>query len=724
MPGLISTKLIIKMKKINRLLLLATFFITTFSKADEGMWLPFLLNRNYEDMKKNGLKLTPEQIYDINNASLKDAIVSFGGFCTAEVISKKGLILTNHHCGYDAIAGASSKENNYLKNGFWAKKMEEEIAIPGLSATFIIRMEDVTEAISKELKEGMSPQERAMKIQEISKILTDEASKGTQYEAFVRDFFEGNEFYLFVKETYKDVRLVGAPPSDIGKYGYDTDNWVWPRHTGDFSLFRIYADGSNSPIEYDTDNVPLTPKHHLPISLKGVNEGDFAMVMGFPGSTDRFLSSFGVKQAIELDQPKRVELRADKLEIMKRYMDQDETVHLNYASKYAQVANYWKYFIGQTEQLKNNNVYGKKQDLEAQFKLFAEKNTLYANVLKDLEDSYNVLNKYNAFSVFINEAIFSVDVNLFAYRMLGLGNALESDNKELITANVANMRERANDFFEKFNPDIEAVIISRMYERYYNELPKDQQAEYILNIGNKSKGNFNKFVANLRKKSIFFNQDKFNAFLDNPTKKVLDKEPLYQLVSSVLASIRANNSRPDLAEARAKQSEAYRLFVKGLREMQPDKKFYPNANSTMRLTHGQVLPYEPRDAVKYNYVSTIDGIFEKEIPGNYEFTVPERLRSLWKAKDYGQYADKDGQLIVNFLTNNDITGGNSGSPVIDGEGNLIGTAFDGNWEAMSGDIYFEPNIQRTIVCDIRFVLFIVDKYAGATNLIDEMDIVK
>lgn len=712
------------MKNFKALLLLLAISFSTISKADEGMWLPFLLNRNYDDMKKNGLKLTPEQIYDINNASLKDAIVSFGGFCTAEVISDKGLLLTNHHCGYDAIAGASSTENNYLKNGFWAKKMEEEIAIPGLSATFIIRMEDVTEAITKELNEKMSAQERALKIQEISKFLIDEAVNGTQYEAFVRDFYEGNEFYLFVKETYKDVRLVGAPPSDIGKYGYDTDNWVWPRHTGDFSLFRIYADGSNKPAEFSKENNPMVPKHSLPVSLKGVKEGDFAMVMGFPGSTDRFLSSFGVKQAVDLDQPKRVELRADKLAIMKRYMDQDENVHLKYASKYAQVANYWKYFIGQTEQLKRNNVQGKKEALEAEFAAFAKSNPEYANVLKDLEESYKVMDKYNAFSVFINEAIFSVDVNLFAYRVLGLGAALEKGDDVLIKANIANMKERAADFFGSFNADIEAEIITRMYERYYKELPKDQQAEYILNLGIKSKGDFTKFVNGLRKKSIFFNEDKFNAFIENPTKKALDKEPLYQLVSSVLASIRTNNARPDLAEAREKQNRAYRLFVKGLREMQPNKKFYPNANSTMRLTYGSVLPYEPKDAVNYDYVTTIDGIFEKEIPGNYEFTVPERLRTLWKNKDYGQYADKEGRLIVNFLTNNDITGGNSGSPVIDGEGNLIGTAFDGNWEAMSGDIYFEPNIQRTIVCDIRFVLFIIDKYAGATNLIDEMKIVR
>lgn len=712
------------MKNLRAIVLLLAVSFTTFSKADEGMWLPFLLNRNYEDMKKHGLKLTPEQIYDINNASLKDAIVSFGGFCTAEVISDKGLLLTNHHCGYDAIAGASSEANNYLKNGFWAKSMDQEIPVAGLTATFIIRMEDVTEAIAKELNESMNAQERAMKIQEVSKILIDEAVKGTNYEAFVRDFYEGNEFYLFIKETFKDVRLVGAPPSDIGKYGYDTDNWVWPRHTGDFAMFRVYADGANKPTDFSKENNPLKPKHFLPVSLKGVQEGDYAMVMGFPGSTDRFLSSFGVKQAITLDQPKRVELRAKKLEIMKKYMDMNETVHLNYASKYAQVANYWKYFIGQTEQLKNNNVQGKKEALEAEFAAFAKDKPEYANVLKDLEEAYAVMDKYNAFSVFVNEAIFSVDVNLFAYRMMGLGNALESGDAELIKANVANMRDRGDKFFEKFNADIEAEIIIEMYNRYYNELPADQQAEFILNLGKKNKGNFTKFVNKARKSSIFFNQDKFNAFLDNPTKKALDKEPLYQLVSSVLASIRANNSREDLAEAREKQNRGYRLFVKGLREMQPNKKFYPNANSTMRLTYGQVLPYDPKDAVTYHYTTTIDGIFEKEIPGNYEFTVPERLRTLWKNKDYGQYADKDGNMIVNFLTNNDITGGNSGSPVINGEGHLIGTAFDGNWEAMSGDIFFEPNIQRTIVCDIRFVLFIVDKYAGATNLIDEMKIIK
>jgi hypothetical protein len=712
------------MKKLNVFIFLFTICFSTISKADEGMWLPFLLNRNYEDMKKNGLKLTQEQIYDINNASLKDAIVSFGGFCTAEVISTKGLLLTNHHCGYDAIAGASTEAANYLKNGFWAKSLNEEIAIPGLTATFIIRIEDVSDAINKELTSSMNANERGQKIKEISKLLTDEAVKGTDYEAFVRDFYEGNEFYLFVKETYKDVRLVGAPPADIGKYGYDTDNWVWPRHTGDFSMFRVYADGSNKPADFSKENAPLKPKHHLPVSLKGVQEGDYAMVMGFPGSTDRFLSSFGVKQAVDLDQPKRVELRAEKLAIMKRYMDKDETVHLKYASKYAQVANYWKYFIGQTAQLKKNNVYEKKQALEAEFAKFAQNKKEYASVLADLKSSYAVLDKYNTFNVYINEAIFSVDVNLLAYRSLGLGNALEKNDADLIKASTVRLAEAGKSFFDKFNADIEAEIITEMFKRYYNDVPKDQQAEFIRKLGDKSKGDFSKFVAGLRKKSIFFNESKFNAFIENPTKKALEADQLYQLISSVLTSIRANNSRPDLAEAQEKQEKAYRLFVKGLREMQPNKKFYPNANSTMRLTYGQVLPYKAKDAVNYDYITTIDGIFEKEIPGDFEFTVPERLRELWKAKDYGQYADKNGQLIVNFLTNNDITGGNSGSPVIDANGYLIGTAFDGNWEAMSGDIFFEPNIQRTIVCDIRYVLFVVDKYAGATNIIEELELIK
>lgn len=712
------------MKKI---ILLSTSLVFLFSntlRADEGMWLAFMLKRNYDDMKKHGLHLTAEQIYDINNASLKDAVVSFGGFCTAEVVSNKGLLLTNHHCGYEAIADASSEEHNYLKNGFWAKDMSQEIEVPDLTATFIVRIENVSEAINRYLSPEMTEDERAEKIKEISKQLTDEAVKENRYKAFVRDFFEGNEFYMFVTETYKDIRLVGAPPSDIGKFGYDTDNWVWPRHTGDFSMFRIYAGKDNEPVEHNVSNIPYQPKHSLPISIKGIQENDFAMVMGFPGRTNRYLSSFGVKEAMDVDQPKRIELRKIKLDIMKKYMDQNETVNLNYASKYAQVANYWKYFIGQSTQLKNNHVVAKKEAIELQFKDYAVTNPTYKDVLGAIESATKTKNNYTLFDVFINEAIFSVDVNLLAYRFTGLGRALSSNNEELIKANVASLKEKSKDYFEKYNADIEGEIILEMYNRYYKEVPREQQSELMLAIGDKNKGDFSKYVALIRKKSLFFNPTALNAFLDAPTLKVLEKDPLYKLINDLLASIRKTYANADYVEANNKLEKANRMFVKGLQEMQPNKLFYPNANSTMRVTYGNILPYAPKDAVEYDYKTTLAGVMQKEVPGNYEFSVPPHLKELWEKKDYGQYADKDGTMHVNFLSNTDITGGNSGSPTINGDGELIGIAFDGNWEAMSGDIYFEPELQRTISVDIRYVLFIIDKYAGAHNLIEEMTIVK
>jgi hypothetical protein len=712
------------MKRLSFLALIISLSWSSFTRADEGMWLASLLNRNYEDMKKHGLHLTPEQIYDINNASLKDAVVSLGGFCTAEVVSNQGLLLTNHHCGYDAIANSSTEEHNYLKNGFWAKELSQEIEIPDLTVTFVIRIEDVSDIINKELTANMTEDERNAKIKEISAKLKGEVTKDHVYNAFVRDFFEGNEFYMFVTQTFNDIRLVGAPPSDIGKFGYDTDNWVWPRHTGDFSMFRIYAGKDNTPSEYSADNKPYTPKHSLPISIKGIQENDYAMIMGFPGSTDRYLSSFGVTQAMNIDQPKRIELRAAKLAIMKKYMDLNETTHLKYASKYAQVANYWKYFIGQSTQLKNNHVVAKKEALEKEFNEFASSHSEYTQVMNDIESAYKTSDKNILFNVFINEAIFSVDVNLLAYRFIGLGNALESNNEELKKANISNLKEKSKEYFDAYNADIEGEIILEMYNRYYNELPREQQAPYILSIGDKSKGDFSKYVATIRKKSMFFSPEKLNAFLAAPDLKILNKDPLYKLIKDVLASIRMMRQNPEFADADKKLAKANRLFVKGLREMKPEKQFYPNANSTMRLTYGNVLPYEPRDAVKYDFKTTLEGVMEKEDPGNYEFNVPVKLKDLWEGKDYGRYADKDGKMHVNFLTNNDITGGNSGSPVINGDGQLIGIAFDGNWEAMSGDIYFEPNLQRTISVDIRYVLFIIDKYAGAQNLIDEMNIIQ
>ncbi len=702
------------------------------STADEGMWLlHFLKDQNIEDMKKKGLKLTAEQIYSINNACMKDAIISMGGFCTGEIISDKGLFLTNHHCGYDAIADASTPENDYLTNGFWAKKMDQEIPVEGLTATIVVRIEDVTAEINAKLNDNMSYEDRQAAIRKEMKAIKEKATKDTHYDAFVRNFFEGNEFYLFVVERFKDVRMVGAPPSSVGKYGGDTDNWMWPRHTGDFSMFRIYAGDDNKPADFSQENKPYKPKHHLPISIKGVKQNDYAMILGFPGSTDRYLSSYGVNHAITLDQPTRVEIRGKKLEIMKKHMNQSDAVRINYASKYAQVANYWKYFIGQTAQLKKNKVHGKKSKIEEEFAAWAGKEDdrkKYRNVLSDFEEAYKVEAKYSANKVYFFEAIYQVDFfnHVFgAYRMRGM-----LDDEEKLAAlkekNIPAFKAMAEEWYGTKDLPTEKELVINMLNMYAKNVPADQQTDAFKKLAAKAKGDFTGMVEKAWSKSIFTSKERYLAFLDKPSGKTLDKDMFFQVVSETFGAFQNARSNPESTEANHKLEEANRLFVQGLRKMNPDKKYYPNANSTLRLTYGSVLDYSPADAVTYDYVTTHEGILQKrEMTDDktHEFYVPQDLVDKINEGDFGEYG-QDGKLIVNFLTNNDITGGNSGSPVINGEGHLIGCAFDGNWEAMSGDIFFEKNIQRTICVDARYILWIIDKYAGAGNLIEEMTIIK
>ncbi len=709
------------MKKIKIFVLLGILSMSILAKADEGMWLPFMLGRNYEDMKKHGLKLTPEQLYSINKSSLKDAVISFGGFCTGEIISKKGMVLTNHHCGYDAIADASTPEKNYLDNGFWAKSLAEEIPVPGLTATFIIRMEDVTKTITKELTESMTPEQRAAKIAELSKILEKQAVEGTHYEAFVRDFFDGNEFYLFVKETFKDVRLIGTPPQSAGKYGGDTDNWMWPRHTADFSMFRIYAGADNKPSAYSASNVPLTPRHSLPISIKGVKKDDYAMVMGFPGRTNRFLTSYGVEQAISIEQPKIVDVRAKKLEIMKKYMDKDVAVRLKYSSKYAQVANYWKYFIGQSTQLKNNNVADKKRKIEADFLKYSAGKPQYNDVLKDIEASFKALNDIIYLRVYQSEFIRQVDINSMVYTLKAAADQEAKGNAERAKQIRDAAFEQGAVFFADRNMQIELETLSEVLKMYLKDIPMNQRVGIAKMLNEQS---VEAYINRVKAYSIFTSKARFDAFAANYSEKELKSDPLYILIKDLDDAYVKASTEASIKTANEKLQRANRLFVQGTRDMQPTKKFYPNANSTMRLTYGNVLPYTTNEGKAYNFTSNMDELIAKEDPTNPEFVVDARIKELWSKKDYGRYADEKGQLVVNFLSNNDITGGNSGSPVINGKGELIGTAFDGNWEAMSGDIYFEPNIQRTISLDVRYTLWLIDKCYGATNLINEMDIVK
>lgn len=709
------------MKKLLIGLIALTYSFGNIARADEGMWLPFLIGRNYEDMKKHGLKLTQEQIYSINKSSLKDAVISFGGFCTGEIISDKSLVLTNHHCGYDAIAGASTPEKNYLDNGFWAKDLKEEIPVPGLTATFMVRMEDVSATVLKELRADMTAEQRAAKIKEVTDILVKDAVRtGENYEAFVRDFYDGNEFYLFVKETYKDVRLVGTPPQSAGKFGGDTDNWEWPRHTADFSMFRIYAGSDNKPAAFSDANVPLKPRHSLPISLKGVKQGDYAMIMGFPGRTNRYLTSYGVEQAISLEQPKIVDVRAKKLEIMKKYMDQDVAVRLNYSSKYAQVANYWKYFIGQTKQLKANKVADKKRAIESEFLKYAAGKAEYDNILSDIESAFKTTNDIIYIKTYQSEFVRQVDINSMVYMYKLALDAEAKGNKERAEQLKAAAADQAKALFSERSMDIEMETLAEVLKMYIRDVPVSQQMGIPKSIG---VDGVDAFMARVAASSVFASKERYEDFMANFSAETLKQDPLFILIKDLDEAYMKAALSPEVKAANEKLQRANRLFVKAVREMQPSKKFYPNANSTMRLTYGNVLAYEPRDAVKYDFVTTLDGVMAKEDPNVPEFNVDARIKELWMKKDYGQYGS-NGKLVVNFLTNNDITGGNSGSPCINGNGELIGTAFDGNWEAMSGDIYFEPNIQRTIVCDIRYVLWLVDKCYGATNLTSEMKLVK
>ena len=710
------------MKKLIIGLVLFAFTFGNSARADEGMWLPFLLGRNYEDMKKHGLRLSQEQIYSINKSSLKDAVISFGGFCTGEVISDKGLVLTNHHCGYDAIAGASTPEKNYLDNGFWAKSNKEEIAVPGLTATFMIRMEDVSTQVLKELNAKMTQEERAKKIKEVSDILVKDATNGTNYEAFVRDFYDGNEFYLFVKETYKDVRLVGTPPQSAGKFGGDTDNWMWPRHTADFSMFRIYAGTDNKPADFSDANVPLKPKNSLAISLKGVAQNDYAMIMGFPGRTNRYLTSYGVKQAVEIEQPKIVDVRAKKLEIMKKYMDKDVSVRLNYSSKYAQVANYWKYFIGQSTQLKNNGVEAKKKAIEDEFTKFVAGKVEYDNVLSDIESAFNATNSIIYIKTYQSEFVRQVDINSLVYVYKLAIDAKKSGNEARYNDLIKAAADQAKVMYEERSMDIELETLSEVLKMYLTDVPASQRKGIVHAL---TIDEVPAFMARVKQYSVFVNKDRYNTFAAAVNDETLQQDPLFILVKDLDDSYTAAVTAKEIKTAQEKLARANRLFVQAVRQMQPKKLFAPNANSTMRLTYGNVLAYTTNEGKPMGYLTDFEGVIAKEDPTNPEFIVDPVMKATFMKKDFGQYADKKtGKLPVNFLTNNDITGGNSGSPCMNANGELIGAAFDGNWEAMSGDIAFEPNLQRTIVCDIRYILWIVDRCYGANNLISEMKLVK
>ncbi len=697
-------------------------------KADEGMWLPLLIKRlNEADMQKEGLKLTAEEIYSVNNASMKDAIISLGGFCTAELVSPDGLMLTNHHCGFDAVASLSTVDNDILTNGFFAKNRDQEKAAEGLIASFLVRMEDVTEKVKSQLNDTMSEDARTLAIAGITKKLKEENSEGGTYKVDVKSFFKGNEFYLFVYEVFKDIRLVGVPPSAVGKFGGDTDNWMWPRHTGDFSMFRIYMSPEGKPAEYSKTNVPYKSKYFLPINIGGIKKDDFTMIMGYPGTTDRYLTSGGVDLAVNLTSPAIVKLRTKKLALMKEDMDASDAIRLMYAANNAKTSNYWKYFIGQTKGLKRMHTADQKREIEAKFDQWAgsspELKKKFGNVVAYLKKSYDDMSKYAIARTYLQEAIYGTQILPYAYSFQNLEQLLTNkDTKpEDLKKAVDALKHAAEDHFKEFNAPTDQKITAALLQLYSTDVPKEQQAPLFTMIHNKYKGNFMEYAEELFEHSMFAGKEKTEAFLKDPSLKKLQKDMAYSAVKGIFDHY-VPTVRNNVRAIQARIDKNMRLFVEGLRLMDSQKKFYPDANSTMRLSYGKVADYEPMDGVHYNYYTTIEGIMEKMDNSNDDFIVPDKMVELYKKKDYGRYAS-NGILPVCFLTTNDLTGGASGSPVMNAKGEVIGLAFDGNWEAMSGDIDYDETYKRAICMDARYLLWCIEKLMGAKNIVDEMKVV-
>jgi len=716
---------------IKRLSLIAAAVLVMFSstvKADEGMWLlPLLKQFNEAKMQEMGLELSAEDIYSINNTSLKDAIVIFGRGCTGEVISDQGLVLTNHHCGYGAIQQHSKPGANYLQDGFWAETLKDEIPTPGLTITFLVRIDDVTSRVEAALDANMSETDRAKAAWAESDKIAKEATEGTHYSARVQSFYGGNKYYLMVYETFRDIRMVGAPPSSIGKFGADTDNWMWPRHTGDFSMFRIYASKDNKPAEYSTENVPYKPKHHLPISLKGVEQGDFSMIMGYPGSTQRYMTSWEVDELIKISNANRIYIRGIRQDILLEDMLADEAVRIKYASKYAGSSNYWKNSIGMNKALKRLKIYDKKKVQEADYTNWVNadpsRKAKYGEALTLIQQSVEKRAALQHVTQYMAETMLrGTELVGFAANAAQLEKALKEKNNDEVAKQVENLKRRATGFYKDYNAPTDRKVGKAMFKIFAQNVDKAYYPEVFATIESKYKNDYAKYIDDMFNKSIFTDEQKLNKFLEKPNLKTLEKDPAYVAGTSIYKKY--NELYAQLAPLNADFDKGHRLFIAGTIEKNDGKAMYPDANFTMRLTYGQIKDYYPMDAVHYDYITTLDGVMEKEVPDNWEFVVPAKLKELYKNKDFGQYALPNGKMPVAFISTNDITGGNSGSPVINGKGELIGTAFDGNWEAMSGDIVFEPELQRTISVDIRYTLFIVEKYAGAKRLIDEMTIIK
>lgn len=721
------------MKKL-RLILVALCVLPLFTaQADEGMWLLQLMQEQHleNQMKKQGLQMEVDEIYNPNKVSLKDAVGIFGGGCTGEIISPEGLILTNHHCGYDAIQQHSSVEHDYLTNGFWAMNRGEEIPTPGLQFTFIEKIEDVTDIINKKIEDKEITEAESFTYKFLNE-LSDSLFKASDYadkfgyESKLLPFYAGNRYFFFIEKVYSDVRMVAAPPSSIGKFGGETDNWMWPRHTGDFSVFRIYANENGEPAKYNEKNVPLKTPKHFAISLRGIEDGDYTMVMGFPGSTERYLTASGIQQMMDCSNTPRIKVRTARQNVMKAEMDKSDKTRIQYASKYARSSNYWKNAIGMNKAIADNKVLEGKKDQEARFAEFAKKvnNQSYQNVVNEIDQAIQNNNALEYQWTCLTEAILSgIEYGTPYLVMEQLTEGLDTKNDSLVQAGINALKDSyANIHNKDYDHEVDRKIAKVMLPLYAEMVPADKRPSFYKTIEKEFKGDYNKYVDALYDNTIFANDKNFEKFIKKPTKKAIEKDLMRQFAASKWEKV--NELRAELIKTNSILQPLYKTYVRGLGEMNAPTPQYPDANFTIRLTYGNVKSYSPGDAVQYDYYTTTDGILEKENPNSDEFIVPAKLKEIILKKDFGRYAMKNGDMPVCFTSTNDITGGNSGSPVINARGELIGAAFDGNWESLSGDINFDNEKQRCICVDIRYVLFIIDKLGGAKHLIDEMTIVE
>ena len=710
------------MKFIKLLLLL---FVVQTQAQQGGMWIPSLLKgMNETEMKNLGMKISAEDIYSVNHSSLKDAVPQFDGGCTAEMISDKGLLLTNHHCGFDAIQNHSTVEHDYLRDGFWAYKMEDELSNPDMVVMFVIRIEDVTSKVLEGTSTISDEVEKQKKIQANITSVSNSFPKETWQENKIKTFYDGNQYLLFVTETFKDIRFVGAPPSSIGKFGSDTDNWVWPRHTGDFSLFRIYADKNNHPAAYSAENVPYKPKKFFPISIAGLKENDFTMVLGYPGKTSEYLPSIAVNQLVETLNPAKIEVRDAALKVQDRFMRKDQAIKIQYASKYASVANYWKKWIGETKGLKKSNAVAVKQKFEAAFQekvIKAGKQLEYGNLLSDFQKNYTDIKEYAlARDYFTEIALRNTEILSVGYKLYQLEQILHTKGEQAFTDRKNTLYKGINDFYKDYNVEVDKNVFEQLMGIYAAKYPKQFMPESLNNV------DAAKLTVDVFTNSSLTSLEKFRSLLEGDSKTVIEKinnDKGYQIIKA-MADGYSQKVAPKYDEINLRNIATQRTYMKAILELSPKSaRIFPDANSTLRVTYGKIKGYKPNDAVYYEPFTTLDGVMEKYIPGDYEFDVPQKLIDLYNAKDYGNYGIK-GKMPVCFIATNHTTGGNSGSPALDANGNLIGLNFDRVWEGTMSDIYYSPDICRNIMVDLRYVLFIIDKYAGAKNIINELKIIE